>query len=126
MQGNAKISPRIIDYSWGRIKIQGYEREFKDVKLFPGGAREWNWNETGTGHHNGIQPEDFEELIDNGSEIIIISKGMLNRLRLSKKAEELLQSWNIVYFYLNTKKAIEKYNSLIPGKYVGALIHTTC
>ncbi len=126
MPDDKKISPEITGFSWGKIEIRGYEQPFKDVKLFPGGAREWDWNETGTNHTDGVQPEDIAELINNGAEIIIISKGMLNRLRLSKKAREFLESSKIPYFYLNTKKAIEKYNLLASGKPVGALIHTTC
>ncbi len=119
-------SPGIKEYSWGQILIEGFEEPFKDVKLFPGGAREWNWDETGTDHSRGIQPEDINELIENGAEIIIISKGMLNRLRLSKKAKRFLETENIEYYHLNTKKAIEFYNSLINDRAVGALIHTTC
>ena len=119
-------SPEILSFSWGEILIDGYEKPFKDSKLFPGGAREWNWNETGTDHIRGVQLEAIEELLSKGAEIIIISKGMLNRLRLSKKAREFLESNKIPYFYLNTKKAIEKYNLLSSEKPVGALIHTTC
>ncbi len=121
-----KKSPEILDFSWGEILIDGYEKPFKDVKLFPGGAREWNWNETGTDHTKGIQPEDLTELIEHGAEILIISKGMLNRLRLSEKAKIFLQSAGIEYFHLNTKKAVVTYNRLRIEKAVGGLIHTTC
>ncbi len=119
-------SPGILDYSWGKISVEGYETPFKDVKLFPGGAEEWDWNITGTNHSRGIQLQDIKDLLEKGAGVIVISKGMLNRLRLSKNAKEFLKSHNIDYYHLNTKKAVEKYNLLKDSKPAGALIHTTC
>ncbi|MGH9762729.1 MAG: hypothetical protein ACREDR_38155 [Blastocatellia bacterium] len=48
-------SPRINHISWGRMEVEGIGSG-KDFKLYPGGGREWNWNETGTQHVPGIQP----------------------------------------------------------------------
>ena len=55
--------PPIESVSWGRITLRG-GRRFKDVKLYPGGAREWDWKESGTRHSPGIQLEDVQELLD--------------------------------------------------------------
>jgi hypothetical protein len=35
-------SPRISHLSWGHIEVEGHA-PFKDAKVFPGGAREWDW-----------------------------------------------------------------------------------
>ena len=59
----AAVSPRITHLSWGRLEVEGREAAFKDAKLFPGGARTWDWNETGTRHMPGIQPADVEVAI---------------------------------------------------------------
>ena len=59
-------SPRILLLSWGRIEVEGHP-PFKDAKIFPGGAREWDWHETGTRHVPGIQPADVQELIEHGA-----------------------------------------------------------
>jgi hypothetical protein len=32
--------PRISHFSWGHVEVEGY-LPFKDTKVFPGGAREW-------------------------------------------------------------------------------------
>ena len=48
-------SPRITDCCWGRVSIDGHGA-VKDAKLYPGGARAWDWRETGTRHGPGIQP----------------------------------------------------------------------
>jgi hypothetical protein len=43
---NEQKSPRIASCRWGRVSIDGYGT-MKDAKLYPGGARAWDWRETG-------------------------------------------------------------------------------
>ena len=119
------VSPRVTKLSWGRIEIEG-NLVFKDVKLFPGGCRQWNWRETGTEHSPGIQYSDVQELIDNNTKIVILSKGILGRLKVQKEVVEKLKLENIVVHKLKTKEAVKLYNKLSKSEAVGALIHTTC
>ena len=74
-------SPRITTLAWGRIEVEGIGT-FRDAKVFPGGAREWDWNETGTAHEPGIQPADVAELLGRDVTTIVLSQGMLNRLHV--------------------------------------------
>lgn len=85
------LSPKVIKQSWGKIEVVGYP-PFKDVKIFPGGARAWNWRETGTQHSPGIQYSDVKELIENGTKVIILSRGILGRLKVQKGLIEKLES----------------------------------
>src|SRR5215204_3498272 len=39
-------SPRITSLSWGHLETE--VGTFKDARLYPGGAEEWDWNQTGT------------------------------------------------------------------------------
>ena len=119
------MSPEITKLSWGRIEIDS-DKIFKDVKLFPGGCREWNWRETGTEHSPGIQYSDVQELLDNGSKTIILSKGILGRLKVQKEVVDKLESDGIVVHILKTKEAVRIFNKLSRTEKVGALIHTTC
>ena len=48
-------SPRIAGLAWGQIEIEGVGT-FRDAKAFPGGAREWDWHETGCAQIPGILP----------------------------------------------------------------------
>jgi hypothetical protein len=66
-------SPRIKNVSWGRLEVEGRAEPYKDAKLFPGGSREWNWQETGTGHSPGIQPTDVRELLDHSAKVVVLS-----------------------------------------------------
>ena len=82
-------SPRIAHISWGRVKVQGH-LPFKDAKVFPGGAREWDWRETGTHHRPGIQHPDVEELIAQGAVTVVLSKGIWERLQICPETLERL------------------------------------
>ena len=118
------ISPEIISLSWGTV--QTADHTYKDVKLFPGGAREWDWNETGTHHTPGILPPDVKYLLQYGAEVIILSKGINERLQTAPETKALLEKKECEYFIMQTEQAVAKYNELRMNQPVGALIHSTC
>jgi hypothetical protein len=118
-------SPRISHLSWGRIEVEGFGA-FKDAKLYPGGAREWDWRETGTRHVPGIQPADVEELLDRGAELVVLSQGVLEALRVCPETLALLESKGIPAHVLPTEEAVRLYNRLAEERRVGALVHSTC
>ena len=117
-------SPEIEHLSWGRIEIGG--QRYKDAKVYPGGARAWDWNETGTRHSPGIQPADVEELLEHGVEIVILSRGMWRRLQICDDTLTLLESRGIDVKSLPTKEAVELFNELRANARVGGLFHSTC
>jgi len=57
----------------------------KDFKLYPGGGREWVWDETGTRRSPGIEPADVEELLAHGVEVVVLSLGMYRRLQVDPR-----------------------------------------
>jgi hypothetical protein len=116
----------VTEISWGRVEVEGVEQPFRDVKLFPGGAREWDWTETGTHHRPGVQPTDLEELLDRGATTIVLSSGMLKQLRVPSATREWLERHGVELFVLATDEAVDRYNQLRETVAVGALIHSTC
>lgn len=118
-------SPKIKKISWGEMEIENIGKG-KDFKLYPGGGREWDWQETGTRHVPGIQPTDVEELIEKGSEIIILTRGMELVLQTCPETLQLLQNKGITVYVEETRKAVELYNLLAEDKLVGGLFHSTC
>jgi hypothetical protein len=122
----AKIrSPRITYLSWGRLEVEG-GRRFKDAKLFPGGSREWDWRETGTDHVPGIQPADVEELLEHGAKVLVLSKGIYERLQVCSETLEMLKQRNVGLHMLQTEQAVSVYNKLRENEAVGGLFHSTC
>ena len=118
-------SPKISRLDWGEVELED-GAVFKDVKLSPGGAREWNWKETGTSHNPGIQFADVKELLDHGAEEVVLSRGVLGRLGVPKETIAELEERHIVVHIARTNKAVALYNQLAETKKVGALIHSTC
>ncbi len=118
-------SPRITHLSWGHLEVDG-RPAFKDAKLFPGGAREWDWSETGTAHVPGIQPSDVTELLEHGATVVVLTKGVYERLRVCPETLKLLSDRGIAVHVLQTEEAVPVYNRLVETDRVGGLFHSTC
>jgi hypothetical protein len=97
-----------------------------DYKLWPGGGRQWDWTETGTHHIPGIQPQDVQELLDNGSRIIVLSRGQWCRLQTCPETLEMLEKADIPVYREETSFAVAVYNRLAGTEPVGGLFHSTC
>ncbi len=118
-------SPRITGLSWGRLET-GDGGVFKDAKLYPGGAREWDWRETDTHHVPGIQPADIEELLARGAETVVLTTGIWQRLPVRPETLRLLAERGVAVEVLQTEEAVKRYNELCRGLPVGGLFHSTC
>ena len=123
---NDQGSPRIKHVSWGRLDVEGKAEPYKDAKLFPGGSTEWNWRETGTNHLPGIQPADIQELLDHGSRVVVLSRGMKECLQVPPETLDFLKERQIAAHVLPTPDAVKLYNQLAEKEAVGGLFHTTC
>jgi len=126
MINNDNKSPLINHISWGRMEVDGVGVG-KDFKLWPGGGRQWDWRETGTHHVPGIQPSDIEELLNNGSQSVVLSRGMWLALQTSKETLDFLNEKNVPVHIAETRAASEIYNDMASdGEAVGGLFHSTC
>jgi hypothetical protein len=117
-------SPRITRLSWGRLETEG--GVFKDARLYPGGADEWDWNETGTSHDPGIQPADVRRLLELGAKVVILSRGFHERLGVAPETLRMLEKEGIPAHVVQTEEAARLYDELRETEKVGALIHSTC
>jgi hypothetical protein len=118
-------SPRITHISWGRMDVDGLGTG-KDFKLYPGGGRAWDWNETGTRHVPGIQPSDVMELLERESTVIVLSRGMYLVLQTCAETLDLLRERGIAVHVEETRAAVALYNRLAEWHDVGGLFHSTC
>ncbi|MDN5864850.1 MAG: Mth938-like domain-containing protein [Gammaproteobacteria bacterium] len=118
-------SPRIDHVSWGHMEVQGLGKG-RDFKLYPGGGRDWDWTQTGTHHVPGIQPTDVQELLDHGSEVVVLSRGMLLALRTCPATLEFLEAHGIRVHAEETHSVVRLYNELAQTEAVGGLFHSTC
>jgi hypothetical protein len=99
----------------------------RDWKLWPGGGRNWDWSENGTGHCSGVQQGDVQELIDHGSQVAILTTGRFGRLKVPSNIVDLLEAKGIKVIVANTGKGVNLYNEYVrSGIAVGGLFHATC
>jgi len=125
---NSKTS-LITHISWGHMEVttNGQTLRFKDCKVWPGGAKEWDWSLTGAHHQPGIQPADIEEILGHGVEVMVLSRGMQLMLHTCPETEQMLRSRGIEYHLEETNQAVELFNRLThQGKKVGGIFHSTC
>ncbi len=126
MQTSGNVSPRIISLGWGKIEVEQLGGG-KDFKLWPGGGRHWDWSEHGTGHSRGIQIDDVKELIANGAKVIILTRGMLFRLKVPDRTKSFVEKNNIELIVVSTPKGVKMYNDYIDKHIpVAGLFHSTC
>ena len=118
-------SPKILAVSWGHMEIEGLG-EGKDFKLYPGGGRAWDWNETGTRHSPGIQPADVAELLANGATTVVLSQGIDKQLQVDPATLALLEERSVTVHVAETRAAVALYNELAETTAVGGLFHSTC
>ncbi|KAK5663355.1 hypothetical protein OQA88_3783 [Cercophora sp. LCS_1] len=118
-------SPQITSVAWGQMEVD-LVGSVKDVKLWPGGGRPWDWGETGTQHSPGVQVADVEELIEHGATVVILSRGMRERLGVPDSTLEALRARGIEAHVAETKAAVALYNELAKSTAVGGLFHSTC
>ncbi len=125
LKDNSAPSPRITHVSWGRMEVKGLGSG-RDFKLWPGGGRDWDWKETGTHHVPGIQVSDVEELVDNGSQVVVLTRGMELVLQTCPETLAYLQGKGITVHVEETNAAVALYNQLAQTQAVGGLFHSTC
>ena len=117
----------MIEWGYMEVSVNSQTFQFKDCKRWPGGAKEWNWKLTGTRHQPGIQPADIEDILEQGIEVMVLSRGMHLRLGICSETEQVLQERGIAYHFIETNQAVQLFNELMgQGKRVGGIFHSTC
>jgi hypothetical protein len=120
------LSPHVVDDGWGFVEVEELGR-LRDAKLWPGGGRSWDWNETGTQHRPGIQPADVLELLEHGADVVVLSRGRQLMLATAVETLSLLESHRVEVIRLQTEAAIAEHNKRVDqGQRVGTLLHSTC
>jgi len=65
--------------------------------------------DTGTAHDPGIQPADVEELLEHGADVVVLSKGVLERLKICPETLEMLKNRDVAAHALRTEEAVRRY-----------------
>jgi hypothetical protein len=116
----------VTRHGWGEIEVERLGR-FRDVKVWPGGGRAWDWNETGTRHDPGVQPDDVAELLEHDPAVVVLGRGRYGRLAVCPETVTFIEGSGARVTVAETSAAIDEYNRLAAeGVRVAGLFHTTC
>lgn len=117
----------IESFKWGEVHTiyKGRRDVWKDCIITDDGPQNWNWNLDGTKHNPGVTVAALLPL--QNCSTIIVSTGVHQRLQVTREARELLQSWGVLHYILDSNSAVAKFNKISAGGgSVGLLLHSTC
>ena len=117
--------PVITNFRWGHIEDSA-GRTFKDARLYPCGAAEWDWRKTGTRHVPGIQIADVEDLLSTRPQTVILTRGVELALQVPDRTVQFVQNAGPSVLVLQTEAAVAEYNRRVRTERVVAIVHSTC
>jgi hypothetical protein len=112
--------PRLEDYSFGRIVVDG-EEQTRDVVVLPGRVLTNWWRRDG----HSLAIDDFGEIEGELPEKLILGTGAYGRLRPPRAVIEELERRGIDVEILHTDEAVRRYGELDERRTAAAL-HLTC
>jgi hypothetical protein len=112
--------PRIEEYRFGRVVVDGEERT-RDVIVLPRRVvTDW-WR--ADGHRLALS--DLEDVIEELPERLLVGTGAYGRMRPEPDALDRLRQRGVAVEVLPTDEAVQRYGELDPSRTAAAL-HLTC
>jgi hypothetical protein len=112
--------PRLEDYSFGRIVVDG-EEQTRDLIALPHRVFTNWWRREG----HSLAIEDFSEVEDELPKKLILGTGAHGRLRPPRAVIEELERRGIDVEVLRTDDAVRRYGEL-EERHTAAALHLTC
>jgi hypothetical protein len=115
--------PRLTDYEFGRIKVDGAEHTRDLIVLPERVVADW-WRRDG----HSLVIEDLDEVADELRGCLVVGTGYDGRLRPAAGVAEALASRGIEFEALPTRDAVRRYTELATRNpaAVAAALHLTC
>ncbi len=115
------MAPRIEDYRFGSITVDGKVYK-QDVIILPHGVSpEW-WRKDG----HSLDPEDLDDVVKEKPETLIVGCGAYGALKVPHSTRKWLEDQGIEVQAIPSKEACDMYNELAEKKKVVAGLHLTC
>jgi hypothetical protein len=112
--------PRIEDYHFGRVRVDG-EEQTRDVIVLPGRVVTNWWRADG---HRFVLG-DLADVIEELPERLLVGTGAYGRMRPDREALDELRQRGVEVEALPTDEAVRRYGELDPRRTAAAL-HLTC
>lgn len=113
--------PRIDDYRFGRIAIDGHTYT-NDVIILPDQILPNWWRNEG----HELAMEDLQQVLNSEPEMLIIGQGAYSRMKVPVEVREQLQAMGIELRITSTDEACKVYNQERQDSRTIAALHLTC
>jgi hypothetical protein len=113
--------PRIDSYAFGRIIVDG-RIYLRDLIIYPDRVAEQWQREDG----HSLCPADLVEVIEARPDLLVIGRGVFNRLNVPAEMLTVLRTAGIEVIAEPTGRACETYNRLREVRHVVAALHLSC
>jgi hypothetical protein len=115
------MMPRIEDYRFGRIVIDG-QSYTHDVIIYPDRVDGSWWRKEG----HRLAPEDLPEVLRRPPEVLVIGQGNPGLMAVPPETRRRFEEAGIALVVEPTARACETYNRLSREKRTVAALHLTC
>jgi hypothetical protein len=112
--------PRIDEYSFGRIVVDG-EEQTRDVILLPGRLVTNWWRANG----HSLVLADLADVLDELPGRLLVGTGAYGQMRPEPETLEQLRKRGVDVEALPTGEAVQRYGELDPA-HTAAALHLTC
>ncbi len=114
--------PRVEDYGFGRIVIDG-KTYTSDVKIIKDQIVPNWWRKEG--HH--LYPEDIEDILASDCEVLVVGTGAYGVMKVDPLVQEACARKGIKLEAYKTAEAAKRFNQLAEqGVKVAGAFHLTC
>ena len=114
-------TPRIEDYAFGHIAIDG-ERYEEDVIILPDRVISSWWRDEG----HTLQTQDLDAVFEADVDVLVVGQGAYGRMSVPRKVEQALEEAGIEVVAHDTEEACQVYNRRREKGNVAAALHLTC
>jgi len=114
-------TPRITDYNFGRIKIDG-ESYGRDLIISPDAVFPGWWRAKG----HSLAMEDLTTALEAKPEVLVIGQGTFGQMKVPEETLSALEAAGIEVIAQPTDDACKTYNHLRGKRRVVAALHITC
>ena len=113
--------PRVDDYGFGRIVIDGKTYNHDVILFWDGEIVKWRRKE---GH--SVCLEDVGRILEKKPEIVVFGTGKYGVMKVREEVREKLRSEGIEVVELISDEAVRKFNEVVKGRRAALAIHLTC
>jgi len=113
--------PRVDDYGFGRIVIDGKAYNHDVILFWDGKIEKW-WRKEG----HKVYLEDVKMILERKPEVVVFGTGKYGVMNVRDEVRRKIEDEGIEVIELISDEAVKKFNELVEDRKAVLAIHLTC